>query len=256
MAALDRFSLAGKVALVTGGSRGMGREIALGYAEAGADVIVTSRTIGDVEKVAEEIRQRGRRSLAVKTDVSLSAEVDSLVAKSLETFGRIDILVNNAGISPYYKRFETISEEEFDRLVAVNFKGTFLCCQAVGKVMIQQEQGRIINMGSVGAEIGLPRLSVYSATKGAIVQLTKVLALEWARHNILVNAMAPGYVETEFTAGLRANPALFEMLKGYSVLGRLARPDEVVGVAILLASEAGSYITGAMILIDGGMTAS
>ncbi|MDO8671670.1 MAG: glucose 1-dehydrogenase [Dehalococcoidia bacterium] len=254
MTGLDRFSLAGKVALVTGGSRGMGREIALGYAEAGADVVVTSRSLADVERVADEVRQRGRRALAVATDVSKADGVENLVVKSLESFGRIDILVNNAGISPFYKRSETVTEEEFDQVVAVNFKGTFLCCQAVGKVMIQQNGGRIINMASVGALVGLPRLSVYSATKGAIVQLTKVLALEWARHNILVNALAPAYVETEFTAGLRNNPALLEMLKGDTALGRLARPDEVVGIAILLASEAGSYFTGTTVIIDGGMT--
>ena len=234
----------------------MGREIALGYAEAGADVIVTSRNLADVERGADEVRQRGRKALAVATDVSKAAEVENLVVKSVDTFGRIDILVNNAGISPYYKRFETVTEEEFDQGVDVNFKGTFLCCQAVGKVMIQQNQGRIINMASVGGVVALPRLSVYSATKGAMVQLTKVLAIEWARHNILVNALAPGYVETEFTAGLRSNPALYEMLKGHTALGRLARPDEVVGIAILLASEAGSYFTGSTILIDGGMTAS
>lgn len=255
MGSLDKFSLAGKVAIVTGASRGLGREIAVGYAEAGADVVVTARTAADVEKVAEDIRQRGRKALALTTDVGKMADIQNMVDKTMETFGRIDILVNNAGISTVYKRAELVTEEEWDQMVDVNQKGLFFCCQAVGRVMIDQKQGRIINLASVGSAVGLNRLVVYCATKGAVDQITKVLALDWARFNILVNAIAPGFVVTDMTAGMRSSTHLNEMLVNHTPLGRLANPDEVVGVAILLASDAGTYFTGSTIYVDGGWTA-
>jgi NAD(P)-dependent dehydrogenase (short-subunit alcohol dehydrogenase family) len=249
------FSLRDKVAIVTGGSRGIGRAIALGFAKVGARVVIASRTPSALDEVAREIESLGGRAVAVVADVSISKDVDHLVERALEAFGRIDILVNNAGISPIYKRAETVSEEEWDRIIEVNLKGVFLCCQAVGKVMIEQKGGVIINMVSVGAEVGLPRLIAYCAAKGGVEQITKVLALEWAKHNIRVNAIGPAYVETDLTAGLRANPRLHAMIVEQTPLGRMAKPEEIVGAAIFLASDASSYVTGQTIYVDGGWMA-
>jgi len=252
---IANFSLSDKVAIVTGGGRGIGRAIALGFAEAGADVVVAARTRSEIEKVAEEIAALGRRSLAVTADISQASQVEAMVRETLATFGRIDILVNGAGISPIYTRAENVSEEDWDRIMAVNLKGTFLCCQAVGKVMIQQQRGKIINVLSTGGKVALPRLVAYCASKGGSEMITKVLAVEWARHNIQVNAIAPGYVATDFTAGLRANQRLYDNLMMRSPVDRMAEPEEVVSAAIFLAADGSSYVSGATIMIDAGWTA-
>jgi NAD(P)-dependent dehydrogenase (short-subunit alcohol dehydrogenase family) len=173
----------------------------------------------------------------------------------MDEFGRIDVLVNNSGISPIWKRAEDTDRDAWDRIIATNLTGTFLCSQAVGRVMIQQRSGRIINMTSVGGEVALPRLVAYCASKSGIIMLTKVLAAEWAGHNILVNAIGPAFVETDFTAGLRENERIYSDLKSKNLLQRFARPDEVVGAAIFLASDESSYITGQTIFIDGGWLA-
>jgi len=249
------FSLTNRIAIVTGSSRGIGLAIALGLAQAGAKVVVTSRHLPDVEKVAEEIRAGGRQALALETDVSQVAQVERMVEAILENFGRIDILVCNAGISPIYKRAELVSEEEWDAIIAVNLKGVFLCCRAVGRVMIQQKRGKIINIASVGAAVALPRLIAYCAAKGGVEQITKVLAVEWAPYNIQVNALAPGWVETELTRGLRESPRLNEAITRQIPVGRFAVPEEVVGAAIFLASDASDYVTGHTLFVDGGFMA-
>ena len=251
----DLFSLEKKIAIVTGGSRGIGRSIALGFARAGADVVVTSRTAKDVERVAGEIEREGRKALAIAADVSKSEDVDKIIKRSLKAFGRIDILVNNAGISPIYKRAERITEEEWDQIMGVNLKGTFLCCLAAGEVMIEQQRGNIINITSVGAKVGLTRLLVYCASKGGVEQITKVLALEWARHNIRVNAIGPAYVETALTKPIQESPRLYDPLLQQTPMGRFAKPEEIVGAAIYLASPASSYVTGETIYVDGGLSA-
>lgn len=248
-------SLLGNVAIVTGGGRGIGRAIALGFAAAGADVAVAARTRAEVDNVAAEISAAGRRSLALSVDVSRRDQVDALVEATRVAFGRLDVLVNCAGISPIYVRAEQVSEEDWDRIIAVNLKGTFLCCQAVGKVMIEQRRGRIVNVLSIGAHVALPRLAVYCASKGGSEMLTKVLAVEWAPHNIQVNAIAPGYVSTDFTAGLRGNQAIFERLMARSPVDRMAEPEEVVGAAVFLASDAASYVSGTTLVVDAGWTA-
>lgn len=253
---MSLFSLTGKVAIVTGGSRGIGRSIALGFAEAGADVVIASRTAADVERTVDEVKSRGRRALGVPTDVSRAADIAALVSAALETFGRIDVLVNNAGISPVVSRALKLSEEDWNRILAVNLTGAFLACQAVGRVMTEQRAGKIINIASIGATSGLPRFIAYCAAKGGLLQVTRVLAQEWAEYNVQVNAIAPGYVETDMTSGLQDNPRLLDEIIFRTPMRRLGKPDEVVGAALLLASESSSYITGHILYVDGGWSAA
>src|SRR5215475_8131946 len=191
---------------LTGSSRGIGRAIAEGFARAGAAVVVNGRDPKALQRVADAIAAAGGRSLAMRADVSKGADIQRLIDATAATFGRLDILVNNAGISPYYKPAETMTEAEWDEVTGVNLKGVFLCCQAAGRVMIAQKSGRIINMSSIAGQIGLSRLIAYCSAKGAINQLTRVLAIEWAPYNIQVNAIAPGFIATDLTKGLRENP--------------------------------------------------
>ncbi|PYS29479.1 MAG: short-chain dehydrogenase, partial [Acidobacteria bacterium] len=221
MNGLQQFSLAGKVAVVTGSSRGIGRAIAEGMAGAGAAVTVNGRNPETTQAVAGAIAAAGGKSLAVPADVGKVADIDRLIKSTVATFGRLDILVNSAGISPHYKPAETMTEAEWDEVIAVNLKGVFLCCQAAGRVMIPEKSGRIINISSIGGQVALPRLVAYCAAKGGIDQLTRVLAVEWAPHHILVNAISPGYIDTDLTKGLRQNPARRDALLRQVPLGRL-----------------------------------
>ena len=255
MNALNQFSLTGKVAIVTGSSRGIGRAIAEALAGAGAAVAVSGRNRELTESVAAAITAAGGASLAVASDISKAADVERLVQSTVERFGRIDILVNNAAISPFFKKAENVSEAEWDEVIAVNLKGTFFCAQAAGRVMIPQKSGRIINISSVGGRVALTNLVAYCAAKGGVEQITRVLAAEWARHNILVNAIAPGWVETDLTNGVRENHKLHEAIIRQTPLGRLAKVEEIVGAAIYLASDAASYVTGQTLYVDGGWTA-
>ena len=244
--------LQGKVAMVTGSTKGIGRAIATGYAEEGAIVIVCGRSEDLAQSLAEELSKKGKKAVALWLDVTNVDSINQVVAQVVKQFGKIDILVNNAGISPIWKRAEETGKEAWDQIIATNLTGAFLCAQAVGKVMIKQKSGKIINMTSVGGEVALPRLVAYCASKAGIISLTQVLAAEWAQHNILVNAIGPSYVETEFTAGLRGNKQIYEELKNKNLLKRFARPEEVVGAAIFLASDESNYITGQTIFVDGG----
>jgi NAD(P)-dependent dehydrogenase (short-subunit alcohol dehydrogenase family) len=255
MSSPNPFSLSGRVAIVTGSSRGIGRAIVEGLAAAGAAVTVTGRDGVLAESVARAISGAGGISLAVAADVSKTADVERLVQTSLDKYGRIDILVNNAGIAPFYKKAEQVSEAEWDQVIEVNLKGAFLCAQAAGRVMISQGSGRILNVSSVGGRVALPKLAAYCAAKGGLEQITRVLAAEWARHNILVNAIAPAFVETDLTAGLRENRKLRDGIIGQTPLGRFGKPEEIVGAAIYLASDAASYVTGQTLYVDGGWTA-
>jgi len=244
--------LQGKVAIVTGSTKGIGRAVAIGYAEEGAAVIVCGRSEDLAKSLAEELTLRGKKAVALRLDVTSVDSVNQVVAQVVKQFGRIDILVNNAGISPIWKRVEETGKEAWDQIIATNLTGAFLCAQAVGKVMIKQKSGKIINMTSVGGKVALPRLVAYCASKAGIISLTQVLAAEWAQHNILVNAIGPSYVETEFTAGLRGNERIYDELKNKNLLKRFARPEEVVGAAIFLASDESNYITGQTLFVDGG----
>jgi NAD(P)-dependent dehydrogenase (short-subunit alcohol dehydrogenase family) len=255
MKALRQFSLEGKVAVVTGSTRGIGRAIVEGLAGAGAAVTVNGRSSDATQTVAGEIAADGAKTLAVAADVSNAADVDRLIRATIANFGRLDVLVNNAGISPYYKAAETVTETEWDEIMRVNLKSVFLCCQAAGRVMIQQKSGRIINISSIGGQVALPKLLAYTAAKGAINQMTRALAVEWAPYGILVNGIAPAYVETDLTKGLRNNPKLRDELVRQVPLRRLGEAKEIVGAAIYLASDAASYVTGHMLNIDGGWLA-
>jgi NAD(P)-dependent dehydrogenase (short-subunit alcohol dehydrogenase family) len=249
------FELTDKTAIVTGASRGIGAAIALGLARYGADVVVMSRNLSSLSEIAKRIRGLGRKSLAVKADIGISEDIDSAVDKVLEHFQRIDILVNNAGISPVLKRAEEMTKADWNAVIGVNLTGTFLCSQAFGKVMIKQMDGKIINITSVGGTVGFPRQAAYCATKGAIIQLTRVLALDWARYNIQVNAVGPAYIETDLTEDMRRSKVISEDLLRKTPMGRFGKPEEIVGAVIFLASDASSYMTGQTIYVDGGWLA-
>jgi len=244
--ALPDFSLDGKVALVTGAKRGIGKAIALTFAEAGADVVVCGRTLPDLESVAEEIKALGRNSLAVKTDVTVKIEVQSLVDRIIKEFGTIDILVNNAVVYAAGPLVE-LSEEDWDNTVGIGLKGYYLCTQAVAPVMIEKKQGSIINMSSTAGIRPTGRQGAYSVIKAGGIMMTKLLAAELAEYNIRVNALAPTVVKTE-----RINE---ELLKGFMTqlpLGRLTEASELAAAALFLASDASSYVSGHTLVVDGG----
>ena len=253
-AVLPRFDLQGRVALVTGAARGIGRACAIALAEAGADVALGLRDVHAAGDVAAAIRDRGRRVLALQMDVSNHAQIQAAVDQAVAHFGRIDVLVNNAGIGPP-NAAESVTEEDFDRTVAVNLKGTFFVSQRVGRAMIAAGGGRIVNLGSQAGAVALPTESVYCMTKAAISHLTRCLAVEWARHGINVNAVAPTFVRTPGTEKWLADDAFRTDLLSRIPLGRVGEPSDVVGAVVFLASPAAAMITGATLLIDGGWTA-
>ncbi|MFC2017435.1 SDR family NAD(P)-dependent oxidoreductase [Chloroflexota bacterium] len=249
---LGKFRLSGKVALVTGGSRGIGRAIALGLAEAGADVVLASRKLPDLQAVSQEISQMGRKALAVPANVRYLSEIDSLIKKSLEEFGRIDILVNNAGTNPTFGSVFNVDEGAWDVTIGLNLKGYFFLSQAVGKIMRDKGGGTIINISSVNGFRPGVGTGVYSISKAGVNMLTQVLAQEWGQYNIRVNAIAPGLVRTRLSEARWKNPAFAGEIVNNTALGRIAEPDEMVNAALFLASEASSYMTGQTLVLDGG----
>ncbi|MEN6464412.1 MAG: glucose 1-dehydrogenase [Syntrophaceae bacterium] len=247
------FKLTGKVALVTGAGRGIGRDIALALAEYGADVAVCSRTPAELDKVRDAIEKLGRRALAVKADVTRITEIQGLVDKVAGAFGRIDILVNNAGINiPQFA--VDVTEEAWDRIMDINLKGLFFCAQAVGKVMIAQKGGKIINISSQTGTVAIPKRAAYCASKGGVNQLTKLLALEWAEHGINVNAVAPTFIETPFTEPMFRDKEFRRFVDENIPLGRVGKPSDVTGAVVYLASSASDLVTGLILLVDGGWT--
>lgn len=248
------FDLKGKIAIVTGGAGGIGKAQALALADAGADVIVTSRKIEHLEAVVKEIQAKGRKSLAISCEVSDENSVINMVNKVVENFPRIDILVNAAGIG-IYKPADVITLEEWQKVMDTNTRGTFLCCRTVGKEMIKQKDGRIINVSSVRGRYGLPSGYIaYCPSKGGVDMITRTLACEWAKYNILVNAVAPTIVETELTKANLSNPDYAKMMKARIPLGRWAMPEDVAGATVFFATPAASFITGQILYIDGGVT--
>jgi dehydrogenase/reductase SDR family member 4 len=248
----DMFSLSGKAALVTGGSRGIGRAIAVGLARHGADVAVTSRKLPDLEEVACEIKGLGRKSMAVATHVGRTDEIAALVPKVKEEFGRIDILVNNAGTNPTMDSAIDVEERAWDSIMNLNLKGLFFLSQAVARVMREQGGGKIINVASV-AGITPDILPVYSISKAGVIMATKVMAQQWAKYNIRVNALAPGLTRTKFSQALWDNPDVLKGAMIFTPMCRVAEPDEMVGAVVFLASDASSYVTGHTLVADGGL---
>lgn len=249
---LTRFRLQGKVALVTGGSRGIGRAIALGLAEAGADVVLASRKMPDLEVAAHEISEKGRRALPVSANIRHLAEIDNLVKEAVSEFGHIDILVNNAAANPVFGSVFDIDERAWDTILGLNLKGYFFLSQAVGKVMRDKGGGCIINIASVDGIRPKIGIGIYSISKAGVIMLTQVLAQEWGQYNIRVNAIAPGVVRTRFSEALWGNPVIRERTEDSTALGRIGEPEEIVGAALFLVSEASSYMTGQTIILDGG----
>jgi dehydrogenase/reductase SDR family protein 4 len=251
------FSLKGKVALITGGSRGIGRATALTFADAGADVVVSSRNRRppELEKVAEEIRAKGRRALAIPAHVGKKEDVQNLVQKTLREFGRIDILVNNAGANPVLSSMVDLEEAAFEKVMEVNLKGALLMSQAVAKEMIKQGGGRIINISSIsGLRARADGTGAYCISKAGVNMLTQVMARELAEHNILVNAIAPGSIKTEMSRVNWIDPERRAQRIREIELKRFGEPEEVGGLALFLASEASSFVTGEIIRVDGGQT--
>ncbi len=257
MTAADTFDLAGRVAVVTGGGRGIGRAIAQGLARHGARLVLAGRTGATLEATAAEIeRESGAECLAHAADIANEADVLALRDAALARFGRIDILVCNAGVNPIYKGIEATTLADWQTIVAVNLTGTFLCCKHMGSVMAAAGGGSIICISSVAGHVGLRKSAPYCATKGGVELLVRALALDWAPKGVRVNAIAPGYFETDLTAGMLANPAMSDRLRAATPLGRFGTDPDIVGAAVFLAGRASGYVTGQSLLVDGGYTAA
>jgi NAD(P)-dependent dehydrogenase (short-subunit alcohol dehydrogenase family) len=246
--------LTGKVAVVTGAGRGLGRAIALALAAAGADVALAARSAGQLESVAEEIGALGTRGLAVPTDITDAEAVDALARRTVEAFGHVDILVNNSGIVSSTPLLEQ-STEEWDAVHATNVRGTFLATRAVGRHLVDQGHGKVINIASNFAFKGVARHAAYCSSKAAVVAFTRSMAIEWARHNVQVNALAPGYFATDLNAGVRADDAALERITRSIPARRMGEPDELAPWLLLLAGPASDFMTGETIVLDGGQTA-
>jgi NAD(P)-dependent dehydrogenase (short-subunit alcohol dehydrogenase family) len=248
------FDLKDKVAVVSGAGRGIGKAIALALAAAGADVAVFSRTEEQFRATAAEIEQLGRQALGMRVDVSSADDIKVMVSAVLEKFGRIDILVNNAGLNPVYCRMEQVDEDDYDLIMDVNVKGVFLCSKFVIPVMKEQGKGCIINVASAAGHVALYKCAPYSASKGAVVQLTRTMALELAPWSIRVNALCPGFATTDMTDELLEHPREGERILSHIPLGRVAEPEEMAPAAVFMASDEASYMTGASLCVDGGWT--
>jgi gluconate 5-dehydrogenase len=249
------FDLTGKVAIVTGGGGGLGRPIAVGLAKCGADVIVTSRDVSHLQPVVHDIEALGRKSLAISADVTDASSLQAMVDEVMRAFSKIDILVNVAGTNARFSA-EEMPAEEFERVIRFNVLGTFLACQAVGKVMIEQKRGKIINMSSVRGKVA-PSIggTAYASSKGGVDSLTKTLAAEWAKYNIHVNALAPALVITDMTREFLSKPEIYSKMTADIPLSRLGNPEDIVGPTVLLASDESDFMTGQILYIDGGLSA-
>ena len=248
------FSLEGKVAVITGASRGIGRAIALQFAQAGAKVVVSSRKLESVQAVASEIASSGGEALAVEAHVGRSGDVQTLVQVTMDAYGRLDIAVNNAATNPHFGPLLTADEGQWDKILDTNAKGVFRLCKAVAPHMEAQGAGKIINMASIAGLRPSPGMGVYGISKAAIIMLTQVLALELGPANIQVNAIAPGVIKTRFSQLLWQTPQISEPILAHLPLGRFGEPQDIAGLALYLASAASDYVTGGVFLVDGGMS--
>ena len=249
------FSLAGQVALITGAARGLGRAIALAFDHAGADVALGLRDLNTGTALAREIEALGRKALPLQMDVTDLRQISRAIQDTAAHFGRLEVLVNNAGGGIGGLALD-VNEQDFDQTLAINLKGTFFASQEAAKLMIRQNSGRIINMSSQAGFAALPTESVYCASKAAVSHLTKCLAVEWGKHNITVNAVAPTFISTPGTEEALADPAFrADVIERIAALHRIGEPMDVAGAVVFLASPAAALITGHTILIDGGWTA-
>jgi NAD(P)-dependent dehydrogenase (short-subunit alcohol dehydrogenase family) len=248
------FALDGNVALVTASGRGIGRSIALALAHAGADVALGLRDESSAGDLVDEIESMGRRAVRLQMDMTDLDQIRSAVATAERELGRVDILVNNAGIAPGNPA-EHVREVDFDATLTVNLKGTFFACQAVSAGMIERGYGRIVNIGSQAGLVALPGESIYCMTKAAIAHLSRCLAVEWGRHGINVNTVAPTFIETPGTDPALSDPAFrADVIERIAALHRIGKPSEVTGAVVFLASPAASLVTGATLTVDGGWT--
>lgn len=252
---MPSLGLDGRVALVTGGNRGLGLGMALALAHAGADIALAARTVEQLEEAAALVRDVGREALSIPTDVSQVENVRRMVHQATDHFGRLDILVNCAGIN-IRQPADTFTTEDWDRLMSVNLKGAFFACQEAARVMRRQGGGKIINVGSLSFEIVVPNIALYAISKGGMRQMTRALAVEWAEDNIRVNAIAPGRFWTAMTDAVFSDPELYESAVSVIPESRPGIPSDLAGATVLLASDASDYITGETIVIDGGWLVS
>jgi NAD(P)-dependent dehydrogenase (short-subunit alcohol dehydrogenase family) len=254
MSDLKQFSLEGKVAIVTGASRGIGRATALAFARAGADVVLTSRKVADLERVAEMVRKEGRRALVFSAHLGVMEDVRKVADTTRAAFSRIDILVNNAGTSPVFASFLESDERLWNTVMDLNLKGLYFLSQAVAKIMKEQGGGNIINVSSLDAFMPEMDNGIYAISKAGVVMVTKVMARELAPYNIRVNTLAPGYVHTKLLDGsFEVRPGRAEECRKSVPMGRIAEPEDMVGTMIYLASDASAYMTGHTVSVDGGL---
>jgi NAD(P)-dependent dehydrogenase (short-subunit alcohol dehydrogenase family) len=249
------FDLSGKTALVTGGGRGLGRAMALGLADAGAEVAIADLLSSEAKGTADAVLKKGRKAMAFTADITRANDVHGVVSEVTKVFGKIDILINNAGIN-LLSPAEDFPLEDWQKVLAVNLTGVFLCAQAVGRVMIDRKKGKIINIASVAGLVGTPHDAVaYNSTKAGVISLTRSLAVEWGEYGINVNAIAPGMIETDLTRKRLENKDYYDYWMRTIPLKRVGRPQDLVGAVIYLSSEASDWMTGQVVVIDGGYTA-
>lgn len=249
----NRFDLKGKTAIVTGAGRGIGKALALGLAEAGANIAAVARTTADLEQTIAEAREKGVRAYAIQADLTESAAADRIVTETVENLGGLHILVNNAGMNIRSKALD-VTEEEWDRVVGLDLKATFFLTQAAGRYMVEQRYGRIVNIASVGGLVALRTGVAYGASKAGVIHMTRVLALEWSRHGVCINTIAPWYFRTPLTEKLLDDPEFVAEVLSRTPMARIGELEDLVGPAIFLASDAAAYISGQTIAVDGGMS--
>jgi len=248
---LSKFNLEGKVAIVTGSGRGLGKAMAVSLAEAGADVVVTARSFEQVQETSQDIEKLGRKCLPVKTDVTSKEDVDALIRKTLDQFGSIDILINNVGMA-IVKDLMNTSPEDWQKQLDTNLTSAYLCCRAAGKHMLEKGSGKVVNLATVAGVRGKWKMSGYGASKAGVIQLTKTLAIEWARYNVNVNCIIPGIFYTSATKSVLDDDKMREIRTRKVPLKRIGEPEDIGPLAVFLSSAASDFITGAVIPIDGG----